>query len=264
MSLVSEEKRAELEKLSTKEMKKRGLRKPSGLKTALKKEIFYILAENSPKRAMKILQKRGRKLKLKMDDENFLEFLREFPASTIEDVKKAGYGGLLASHYGGKINLAKEKAGISEEYRYKRGAKPKIRDLKAIIYGLILSSNKPLYSNEIAEIIKRSNTYVQDLLRELYIEGKIEYRNILPFSTSKRYRSYALFNGSWKKFGVKKLVYDPNNFNHLNYMAREISNSIVQSFGNNITPNKKRALTRRLKLLPENLRKFVIESLPYY
>lgn len=284
MSLISERERAELEKLSCKELEERGFKKLYDLKGGLKKEIFYILAKNPPMRAIEILKEKGinysintlrsyraalisnnlvKKTKAEREEE-FLKFLRENPKVTTEDIIEAGYGSVLSYCYKWRINLAKEKAGVPEEYRYKKGFQIDRKKLKDLIYGLILSSIKPLYPNEIAEIVKRSERYVRNRLTELYAEGKIEYKNLLSgIVRSARYGNYDLFGESWKKFGMKKLAYIPDDMNHLEFIAKEISDDIVRSLGRKITMGKRIALTHRLKSFPENLRNLIEKYLPY-
>lgn len=284
MSLISEKERIELEKLPRRELKEKGFKKVNNLKPALRKEIFYTLAENSPLEALKLLQEKGMnysvntlesyrgaltvnnlvksyKNKGRKTKEELLEFLRKNPEVTFKDIQKEGYWSTLSYHYKCRINLAKKEAGVPENYIH-QGFPPK-KNKKPIIHGLILSTTKPLYPEEIADIVKLSKAFTQKYLIELYAERKIVYKNILgDVGRGRKYKDHDLFDGSWKDFGKRKIAYDPNNPNHLHYIAREIAKGITQGLGKNITRGERIALSHRLKLLPENLRILIESYLP--
>jgi Mn-dependent DtxR family transcriptional regulator len=271
MSLISEEERAGLEKLSKKELEESGFKYVGNLKPALRKEIFWVLANYTRKEAKKLLEERGiqlsyetiagyrgaltanklvRRTRRKRNKEELLKFLKENPDATCRDVVQAGLVYILRRDFRGRINEAKRVAGIGEKYvRPPRKPRGHYR-LKDLIYGLLLASKTPLTLSEIAEVLHYSYPHVMHNLRKLAEEGKIRYRRILPGRSSRK-PAYYYFNGL-VSYRQKFFAYIPSDPLHVKYVIKKLVEGIKAS--GELTRDRRRGLLRLMKRLPDEIR----------
>ena len=240
--LVSEKERRRLANLSAKELKEMGFKQPYSFKRALQDDIFPILSTHFPKEAYKILKKMGIQ-------------------TTYLSVKKMR-SALISNKI---INKAKKESGLSKSF-FHRGRSTRIKyrcRLEDLVYCLILSCEKPLYPSEIAEVFRMSRRHISRIILKLYRKGKIEYRTLF-YSGGYKIKAYKLIGDIASEIR-RKIVYNPSDDRHLEYIARKIADSIITAWERlkhekHSTPTGfKVALSYRLKDIPEDIRNLVYE-----